>query len=69
MGFGPYLSCFKKSMNYVTRLIKKNCYFSNQSFQIWWLISSIEVMKKYKISAQYLQSLACYAPKNEGHDV
>ena len=28
--------------------------FSNYSLQIWWLIRGKEVMKRYKISAQYL---------------
>ena len=43
-----------KSMNFKRRLNRGNFYFSKQSFQIWWLISGIEVRKTYKISAQYL---------------
>ena len=38
----------------IFNFIRGNFYFSNQSFQIWWLISGIEVRKTYKISAQYL---------------
>ena len=40
--------------NFIRRLNRGNFYFSKQSFQIWWLISGIEVRKTYKISAQYL---------------
>ena len=41
-----------KSMNFIRRLNREKLY----SFEIWWLtlITGIEVMKKYKISAQYL---------------
>ena len=41
-----------KSMNFIRRLNRETFY----SFDIWWLalITGIEVMKKYKISAQYL---------------
>ena len=39
---------FNKSMNFIGRLNKENHYFSNQSFDIWWLIRDIEVIKKYK---------------------
>ena len=34
--FGPYLR----------RRNRENLYFSFQNFQIWWLISGMEVMKK-----------------------
>ena len=40
--------------DFIRRLNRGNCYFSKQSFKIWWLISGIEVRKTYKISAQYL---------------
>ena len=53
MDLGPFVM-FNKSMNFIIRLKRENFYFSNQSLQIWWLISCIKVMKKYKISAQYL---------------
>ena len=43
-----------KSLNFIRRLNRGNFYFSNQSFQIWWLISGIEARKTYKISAPYL---------------
>ena len=42
-------------MNFIRRLNRGNFYFSSQSFQIWWLISGIEVRKTHKISAQYLK--------------
>ena len=32
----------------------ENFNFLNQRFQIWWLISGMEFLKKYTISAQYL---------------
>ena len=47
-------STMATSMNFIRRVNKRNLYFLNQSFQIWWLISGIEVMKTHKISAQYL---------------
>ena len=28
-------------------------YFSKENFQIWWQISGMEIMTKYKISVQY----------------
>ena len=43
-----------KSMNFIRSSKIENFYFSNQSFQICWLISCMDVLKKYKISAQYL---------------
>ena len=43
-----------KSMNFIRKLNRGNFYFSNHTFQIWWLISSIKVMKKYKNSVLYL---------------
>ena len=42
-----------ESMNFIRRLNRENFYFSNQSFPILWLIGGMEVMKKYKYSAQY----------------
>ena len=45
---------FKKSMNFIGTLNRENFYFSNKSFQNWWLISGMEVTKKCKISAEYL---------------
>ena len=44
---------FNKSMNFIRRLNREK-FFSSQMFKIWWQISSIEVRKTYKISAQYL---------------
>ena len=41
-------------LEFYKRVNRGNFYFSNQSFQIWWLISDIEARKTYKISAQYL---------------
>ena len=38
---------FNKSMNSIRRLNNENFYFSNQSFQTWFLISCINVMMKY----------------------
>ena len=32
---------------------RERFYFSNENFQVWWLNSGMEVMKKYKISVQY----------------
>ena len=49
---------FNKSMDFIRRLNRENFYFSNQSFQIWWQISGIEVRKTHKISAQYLKNYA-----------
>ena len=34
--------------------VRGNFYFSSHTFQIWWLISGIKVMKKSKISVLYL---------------
>ena len=45
---------FDKFMNFIRRLNRENFYFSNESFQILWLIRGLEVMKKYKILSQYL---------------
>ena len=42
------------SMNFIRRLNRGNFYFSNQCFQILWLIGGMKVNEKYKISAQYL---------------
>ena len=40
-------------MNFIRRLNSRGYYyFSNQSFQIGWLISGIEVRKTYEIAAQ-----------------
>ena len=49
---------FNKSMDFIRRLNRENFYFSSQSFQIWWLISGMEVRKTHKISAQYLKNYA-----------
>ena len=35
-----------KSMNFTSQLNRGNFYLSSGSFQIWWLISDMEVMKK-----------------------
>ena len=43
-----------ESMNFIRKFNNGNCYFSNQGFQIWSQISSIEIRITYKISAQYL---------------
>ena len=40
-------------MNFIRRLNSRgHYYFSNQSFQIGWLISGIEVRKTYEVAAQ-----------------
>ena len=41
------------NMAYLRMLNGGKFYLSSQSFPIWWLTSSMEVMKKYKISAEY----------------
>ena len=51
-------------MDFIRRLKRENFYFSSQSFQIWWLISGIEVRKTHKISAQYLKKLCLLGQKN-----
>ena len=40
-------------MNFIRWFNRANFYFSNLSFEILWLISGMEVMIKYKISAQH----------------
>ena len=51
-----HFAMFNKSSNCIRRLLinRENFHFSNKSFLIWWVISGMEVMKKPKISAQYL---------------
>ena len=39
---------------HIHEFYKKVIYFSNESFQILWLIGGMKVMNQYKISAQYL---------------
>ena len=50
---------FNKSMNFIRS--NRDCLFnfSNQLFQIYWVISGIKVVKKCKISAQYLLNYTC----------
>ena len=58
---------FNKFMKFIRRLNRENIYLLSQSFQILCLISSMEVMKKYKISAENLSNYACLArPKDTG---
>ena len=57
MDLGPICHVYK-SMDFIRRLNRENFYFSKQSFQIWWLISGIEVRKTHKISAQYIKNYA-----------
>ena len=54
MDYGPVLAPFNKSKNIIRSLILEKIFTFNQRFQIWWLISGIEVMKKYKISTRCL---------------
>ena len=44
---------FNKFTKIIRRLIRENFYLSNKRFQIWWLISGMEVMTKYKTLIQY----------------
>ena len=46
-------------LEFYKKVNRGNFYFSNQTFQIWCLISGIEVRKTYKISAQYLENYGC----------
>ena len=62
---GPICHIYK-SMNVIRSLSRENFYFSNQSFEIWWLIRGMEVMKEYKISAQYLK-LCLLDKTTQGH--
>ena len=54
------------NMAYLRMLNGGNFYLSSQSFPIWWLTSSMEVMKKYKISAEYYQIMPARPKKNTG---
>ena len=59
-----YPANFNKSVNFI-RINRQNFYLSNQSFRIWWLISSMEVTKKM----QYFSSISlksCLLGKNPG---
>ena len=47
-------------MNFIRRLkTEKKIIFQTRVFQIWRLIRDMEVMTKYRISAQYLYNYAC----------
>ena len=54
-------------MNFIRRLntcSKGNIYFSNQSFQIWWLISGIEVRKNTKLQLNISKIVAARVKKH-----
>ena len=53
-------------MNFIRSLNKGNFYFSNQSFQIWWLISGIEVRKNTKFQLNISKIMAARPKKNTG---
>ena len=53
-------------MDFIRRLNRENFYFSSQCFQIWWQISSTEVKKTHKISAQISLKLWLLGQKNTG---
>ena len=52
------MDLLNKIMNFIRRLNRADVYFLTR-LQIWWLISGMEVVIKYKISAQYLSNYAC----------
>ena len=51
-------------MNFIRRLNRGNFYFSNQSFQIWWLIGGIEVRKTYKFQLNISKIMAARPKKH-----
>ena len=46
MDLGPIVVMVNKFINYIRMLNRENVNFSNWSFQILWLISSMDVKKK-----------------------
>ena len=50
-------------MNFIRRLNKESLYVSNQSFQIWSIISSMEVMKKF-IFHLNIYKITSFRPNN-----
>ena len=57
---------FNKSMNFLKRL---NFYFSSQTFQIWWIISSLKVMKNTKFQLNISKTMPARPKKTQGHGV
>ena len=51
-------------MNFIRRLNRGNFYFSKQCFQIWWLNSSIEFRKTYKIQLDIFKIMAVRPKKH-----
>ena len=48
-----------QSMIFIRRLNRGNLNLSSHSFEIWSIISGMEVGNKCKISEKYLQNYAC----------
>ena len=53
---------FHKSMNCIRRLNRENVYLSIHSFKMFHLIRGMKVVKKYKISVQFLYNCSCRVP-------
>ena len=53
-------------MNFI-RLIEEIFIFQARDFKLWWIISDMKVIIKYKISAQYLQNYACQDKQKSGY--
>ena len=53
-------------MNFIRRLNRVNFYFSNWSFKNLWIIGGMNVIGKYKTSAQYSLKLCLLGQKNTG---